>query len=44
MTAYEHRTVQIENVTLRTNDDGLFEAKIDDGTEIQRVHTPSTDH
>jgi hypothetical protein len=44
MSAYEHQTVHMEDVTLRTNDDGLLEAVIDDAVTIERVGvTPETD-
>jgi len=44
MTAHEYHTVRMENVTLRTNDDGLLEAVIDDAVTVERIGvSPETD-
>jgi len=44
MTAHEYHTVRMENVTLRTNDDGLLEAVIDDAVTVERLGvSPETD-
>jgi len=44
MTAHEYHTVRMENVTLRTNDDGLLEAVIDDAVTVERTGvSPETD-
>jgi hypothetical protein len=44
MSAYEHSTVHMEDVKLRTDDDGLLEAVIDDAVTVNRIGvTPETD-
>jgi putative DNA primase/helicase len=44
MSAYEHSTVHMDSVTLRTNDDGLLEAVISDAVTVERIGvSPETD-
>jgi putative DNA primase/helicase len=37
LTSYQGDTIRLENVTLRTNDDGLLQAVIDDAVVVDRV-------
>jgi hypothetical protein len=43
MSAYEHHTVQIEDATLRTNDDGLLEAVLEDAVTISKTDSENSD-
>lgn len=45
LSVYEGERVRLEDVTLRTDDDGLLEAVIDDDVDIERLtdHSPSAD-
>jgi len=42
VSTYENDTVRLEDVTLRTNDDGLLEAVIDDAVTITEISTHAT--
>jgi hypothetical protein len=42
MSVYEHSTVHMDSVTLRTNDDGLLEAVITDAVDIERIDDDSS--